>query len=52
MYRYTQGKEFCRRLRKFYIFKYSNVQQYQVGLYKLNSIDPELESAWFQPLNL
>jgi hypothetical protein len=23
-----------------------------VGLYKLNSVDPELESAWFQPLNL
>jgi hypothetical protein len=23
-----------------------------VGLYKLNAVDPELESAWFQPLNL
>jgi hypothetical protein len=23
-----------------------------VGLYKLNSVDPQLESAWFQPLNL
>jgi hypothetical protein len=23
-----------------------------VGLYKLTSVDPELESAWFQPLNL
>jgi predicted RNA methylase len=23
-----------------------------VGLYKLNPVDPELESAWFQPLNL
>ena len=22
------GREFCRRLRKFYIFKYTNVQQY------------------------
>jgi hypothetical protein len=25
----------------------------EVGLlYKLHSVDPELESAWFQPLNL
>jgi hypothetical protein len=23
-----------------------------VGLYKLNGVDPELESAWFQPLRL
>jgi hypothetical protein len=21
------------------------------GLYKLNGVDPQLESAWFQPLN-
>ena len=25
---------------------------YGVGLYKLNRYDPEIESAWFQPLNL
>jgi hypothetical protein len=26
---------------------------FEVGLYKLNSVDPELESAWFlQPLSL
>jgi hypothetical protein len=24
----------------------------EVGLYKLNAVDPWLESAWFQPLNL
>jgi hypothetical protein len=24
----------------------------KVGLYKLNSMDPELESTWFQPLYL
>jgi hypothetical protein len=24
----------------------------KVGLYKLNAVDPWLESAWFQPLNL
>ena len=23
-----------------------------VGLYSLNPVDPQLESAWFQPLNL
>jgi hypothetical protein len=23
-----------------------------VGLYKLNPVDPELESAWYQPLSL
>jgi hypothetical protein len=23
----------------------------EVGLYKLNSVDPELESVWFQPLS-
>jgi hypothetical protein len=23
-----------------------------VGLYKLNPADPQIESAWFQPLNL
>ena len=23
-----------------------------VGLYTLNPVDPQLESAWFQPLNL
>jgi hypothetical protein len=22
------------------------------GLYKFNSVDPQLESGWFQPLNL
>lgn len=22
------------------------------GLYKLNAVDPKLESVWFQPLNL
>jgi hypothetical protein len=26
--------------------------EHMAGLYKLNSADPELESAWFQPLNL
>jgi 23S rRNA (guanine745-N1)-methyltransferase len=30
----------------------SAFHQSQVGLYKLNSIDLEHESAWFQPLNL
>jgi hypothetical protein len=24
----------------------------EAGLYKLNAVDSELESAWFQPLNL
>jgi hypothetical protein len=24
----------------------------EVGLYKLNSVDPQLESDWFQPLRL
>ena len=24
----------------------------EVGLYKLNSVYPQLESAWFQPLHL
>jgi hypothetical protein len=24
----------------------------KVGLYRLNPVDPQLESAWFQPLNL
>jgi hypothetical protein len=28
------------------------VNSAQVGLYKLNAVDPALESAWFQPLNL
>jgi hypothetical protein len=27
------------------------VGRHVVGLYKLNADDPELESAWFQPLN-
>jgi serine/threonine protein kinase len=25
---------------------------HEVGLYKLNAVDPQLESAWFQPLSL
>ena len=25
---------------------------YEAGLYKLNPVDPQLESAWFQPLKL
>jgi hypothetical protein len=28
------------------------LSNYAVGLYTLNAIDPELESAWFQPLSL
>jgi hypothetical protein len=26
--------------------------EYEAGLYKLSSADPQLESAWFQPLSL
>jgi hypothetical protein len=29
-----------------------DVNGYAVGLHKWNAVDPELESAWFQPLNL
>jgi hypothetical protein len=29
-----------------------NVEAAVVGLYKLNAVDSEIESAWFQPLNL
>jgi hypothetical protein len=32
--------------------KKKNVIVSQVGLYKLNPADPELDSAWYQPLNL
>jgi hypothetical protein len=28
------------------------IAESEVGLYKLNAVDSQLESAWFQPLNL
>jgi hypothetical protein len=27
-------------------------ERFKVGRYKSNAVDPQLESAWFQPLNL
>ena len=32
--------------------KHRSVSPARGGVYKLNAVDPELESAWFQPLNL
>jgi hypothetical protein len=49
---------------KLCFFKWGNLYRYvaytyvmlllgcMVGLYNLNPVDPQLESAWFQPLNL
>jgi hypothetical protein len=34
------------------LMKWGKLVAAAVGLYKLNAVDPQLESAWFQPLSL